>query len=293
MSPKQQRVDFTFVSITREERAVEIEKEFSSLDQRLEEERSKPCKEILKRSVVRPKKTEMVLLKPKLEKMKRLGKVRGSYTNWFTPVLWPPIFNAMKQHRCIAGALSFLRASYRKPGELSSVYDKLSKNSMRDWFYSNGELKDTYKRCVEFGTYFAKSAQHCPVLESHPALKEEICTVLKKMMMVGQPLYAICIQPLIKAIILDKAPQILEGTHSTAFRVSYEWTKIFVKSELNWSYRASTTAAGKLPKDFQEQGKAMAQRCAYLVKVHNIPKELVVNSDQTGIHLVPTGGSKT
>ena len=32
----------------------------------------------------------------------------------------------------------------------------------------------------------------------------------------------------------------------------------------------------------------MAQRCAYLVKVHNIPKELVVNSNQIGIHLVPT-----
>ena len=37
----------------------------------------------------------------------------------------------------------------------------------------------------------------------------------------------------------------------------------------------------------------MAQRCAYLVKVHNIPKELVVNSDQTWIHLVSTGESRT
>ena len=113
MSPKQQRVDFAFVPITREERAVEIEKEFSSLDQRLEEERSRPSKEILKRPVGRPKKTEMVLLK--LEKMKRSGNIRGSYTNWFTPVLWPLIFNAMKQHRCIAGTLSFLRAAYNKP----------------------------------------------------------------------------------------------------------------------------------------------------------------------------------
>ena len=131
------------------------------------------------------------------------------------------------------------------------------------------------------------------MLESHPALKEEICTVLKKMRMAGQPLYAVCIQPLIKAIILDKAPQILEGTHSTAFRVSYEWTKNFVKSKLNWNYRASTTSTGKLPKDFEEQDKAMIQHCAYLVKVHNIPQELVVNSDQTWIHLVLTGGSKT
>ena len=115
MATKQQRVDFAFVPITREERAVEIEKELSSLDQRLEEERSRPGKEILKRPMGRPKKTEMVLLKPKLENMKQLGNVRGSYTNWFTPVFWPPIFNAIKQHRCIAGALSFLRAAYMKP----------------------------------------------------------------------------------------------------------------------------------------------------------------------------------
>ena len=96
MAPKQQRVDFVFVPITREERAVEIEKEFSSLDQRSEEECSRPGKEILERPVGRPKKTKMVLLKPKLEKMKRSGNVRGSYTNLFTPVLCPPIFNKMK-----------------------------------------------------------------------------------------------------------------------------------------------------------------------------------------------------
>jgi hypothetical protein len=34
----------------------------------------------------------------------------------------------------------------------------------------------------------------------------------------------------------------------------------------------------------------MAQLCAYLVKIHNISKSLVVDTDQTGIHLVPTGG---
>jgi hypothetical protein len=48
-----------------------------------------------------------------------------------------------------------------------------------------------------------------------------------------------------------------------------------------------------LPIDHKEQGKKMAQRCAYLVRIHNIPQSLVVNSDQTGIHLVPTGGVKT
>ena len=37
----------------------------------------------------------------------------------------------------------------------------------------------------------------------------------------------------------------------------------------------------------------MTQRCAYLIKVHNIPQFLVINNDQTGIHLVPTGEART
>ena len=37
----------------------------------------------------------------------------------------------------------------------------------------------------------------------------------------------------------------------------------------------------------------MAQRCAYLIKIHNIHEYFVVNSDQTGIYLVPTGGART
>ena len=59
-----------------------------------------------------------------------------------------------------------------------------------------------------------------------------------------------------------------------------------MKVELNWNYRAATTEADKLPKYFEKQYKIMVQRCAYLVKIHNIPKELVVDIDQTYIHLV-------
>jgi hypothetical protein len=37
----------------------------------------------------------------------------------------------------------------------------------------------------------------------------------------------------------------------------------------------------------------MSQKVVYLVKAHSIPSALVVNTDQTGIHLVPTGGAHT
>lgn len=65
--------------------------------------------------------------------------------------------------------------------------------------------------------------------------------------------------------------------------------------KLNWTGVTwlQTTTYGKLPKDSEEQGKTMTQRCAYLVKVHNIPKELIVNTGQTWIYLVPIWGSRT
>jgi hypothetical protein len=70
-------------------------------------------------------------------------------------------------------------------------------------------------------------------------------------------------------------------------------SRAFVKAKLNWSYRAFTIAARKIPNDHKKQGKKMAQCCAYLVKIHNILQNLVVNIGQTIIHLVPTRGART
>jgi hypothetical protein len=144
------------------------------------------------RAVGRPKKDKgAVLHRPSLEPMKKSrNKVRKKYFNWFTPQLWPPIFRVVQQHRSIGDAWNFLRSAYRLPGDLSNVYDHLSRGTMYGWFHTNGTLKDNIQRCVELGTYFTKSAQHCPILDKFPLLKEEICQALNKQRAVGQPLYA-------------------------------------------------------------------------------------------------------
>jgi len=54
-------------------------------------------------------------------------------------------------------------------------------------------------------------------LASHLYIKDYIISILKKQRVAGQLLYTICIQPLIKAIILEKAPQLLQSNHMTAF----------------------------------------------------------------------------
>ena len=55
MAPKQQRVDFAFIPISKEEREMDTEKEFAALIERLQEEQLRPKKETFKRPIGRPR----------------------------------------------------------------------------------------------------------------------------------------------------------------------------------------------------------------------------------------------
>ena len=131
------------------------------------------------------------------------------------------------------------------------------------------------------------------MLSKFPKLEEEIIEMLNGHREAGQPLFAATVHIVIRTLIYKKEPSLLEHEGKTTFKVSLAWTRDFVCSTLKWSYRAAIGAAKKLPSDWTEQGLKMSQRVAYLVKAHSVPPELVVNIDQMGIHLVPTGGAYT
>ena len=177
MAPKQQRLDLQFFKpISKEEKAVNDKKAFATLTERLDKGRAMAKKENIKRPMERSKKElQASLLAPKLApKISQIKKPKIRYTNWFFPSLWPQIYTTVKQNRNIQSALNYLR-----PGDLSSFSNVLS-STMYEWFHPLKELKNNNKHCVELGTYFAKSKQHCPILANHPQLKHEICEVLKK-----------------------------------------------------------------------------------------------------------------
>jgi len=85
----------------------------------------------------------------------------------------------MKQHQNISRFWIFLKSFYRKPKDLYCMYDHLAKSSMSEWFYPNHDIKDIYKRCIKFGTYFTKSAQYYLILVTHSLIKDEIVSILK------------------------------------------------------------------------------------------------------------------
>lgn len=63
--------------------------------------------------------------------------------------------------------------------------------------------------------------------------------------------------------------------------------------ELNWSFCKATIAASKLSTNWQQKRVEVAKEVAYLVKYYSISLQLIVNTDQSGSHLLPTRGIRT
>jgi hypothetical protein len=57
---------------------------------------------------------------------------------------------------------------------------------------------------------------------------------------------------------------------------------------LNWVRRRASSSEHKLPLDFKEKQNEYINRISEAIKNNNISDALVINWDQTGIHLVPT-----
>jgi hypothetical protein len=166
---------------------------------------------------------------------------------------------------------------YRKPGTNEGPFDKLARSSLYTWFTPEGQLKPKYIPHVQKKCYFTPSPSQTGPLAEKPKLVEELCDLLLQIRDAGQALNTGTIQPIILGFIQARAPELLGK-----WKVTLQWTRKFIKNHLNWSYRRATTACGKLPQDWETQGKLMAYRVAYLVKAYDIPPNLVVNTDQTG-----------
>ena len=61
----------------------------------------------------------------------------------------------------------------------------------------------------------------------------------------------------------------------------------FVSSELGWVWRRSTTDQRKVPINWKDEAIAMSKRMAVMIKLNSIHPALIINSDQTGVHLIP------
>jgi hypothetical protein len=85
--------------------------------------------------------------------------------------------------------------------------------------------------------------------------------------------------------IREKAPDLLKDGE---FKISKSYITNYMKHYTAWSYQVGMRAAGSIPQNWDELGWNMAICISNSIQTYGTPPELVINSDQTPCHLIPT-----
>ncbi len=132
------------------------------------------------------------------------------------------------------------------------------------------------------------------ILKDHPETASQIVDCLKGMRLAGQHIDSLIIKTTIQDVIVVGVPELFNRVvgkdkdgQPVKFSVSKTFAKAFAQRHLGWTWRQTTRAARKLLEDWVVQGEEMAFRVAALCSMHSVLDCLVVNSDQTGVHLKP------
>jgi hypothetical protein len=118
--------------------------------------------------------------------------------------------------------------------------------------------------------------------EHYSQVVEAIIEHLEKLCDASAPMSLVTICSIVVATILQMAPEIFEkkGKDESVFHCSDSWLCQWLHRTLNWSEQNATWADHKLQKDWEAQCKNSFLCMAHDIKEHDIPEELVVNTDQ-------------
>lgn len=203
---------------------------------------------------------------------------RGRYTNWFASPFLPDILAAYSRCHSARTAVTTLRRAHP-----DGRFARLSHATVSHWFDDQHRLLPTYRKQLEQHTAAARGNGGVGLFEQAPEAEAEIKRVLLQMRAAGAPLNSRIIRWVMLAILQEAKPSLL-----LQHKLSQAFISRWARQQLDWRWRARTTAASKLPADWESQGVLMAKRIAALMEMHSVHPSLVINADQTGVKLVPS-----
>lgn len=89
--------------------------------------------------------------------------------------------------------------------------------------------------------------------------------ILQRLRSNGAPINSHVVRWVMQAAIREHEPALLD-----TLQLSQQWISLWVRTHLDWRWRARTTAASKLPHDWEQQGILMAQRIAATMEMHEV-----------------------
>ena len=169
------------------------------------------------------------------------------------------------------------------PTESAPRFVGLKESTIRSWHSGDGKLLPKFAAIMEEGRQAAvRGPGRSRVLLKCPQIEAEVKRVVRIMRERGAVVDIRVIRLVMRIVIQDKEPQLLQTLTLSSSFIS-QWAR----EQLAYSWRIRTTAASKLPLDWRQQGVLMAKRIAFFMQAYKVHPSLVVNMDQTGVHLAP------
>ena len=183
----------------------------------------------------------------------------GLHTNWFSSPYINDVLQMLERH-----SFNFKRAvAALKLHAPDGRYEKLSDSTVRAWFEKGTHtLLPSFQLQLDAGKALGRNGRPALMTE---AVEDECKEVLLRLRDSGLPVNSHVIRWALRAVFKARAPALLQEMH-----LSQQWISFWVRSKLQWRWRQRTTAASKLPNDWEQLGVQMAKRVAYWMGMHNV-----------------------
>lgn len=201
------------------------------------------------------------------ERPTKKQKQRGKYTDWFSS---PYIHDILSEYE-LCGHRPTKTVERLKLKFPDGRFDRLSHSSLLGWFDKEHTLLPRFQAHLESGLENVRQNGQPSAFEEMPQVEEEIKTILIQMRAAGTPLNSHIIRWVMQGVIEHRTSQSLEkGVRLRGLRLGHQFISAWVRKSLHMSWRKATTAASKLPLDWEEQGLQMAMRIAALMEMNKV-----------------------
>lgn len=214
-----------------------------------------------------------------------LEKEKLTRIDWFSSPFIHDILAAYNQYNSSFLAVKSLKSRFpRLSTETSGRFDGLHRNTVQSWFDKDHKLLPQYQARID-ALNWKKPGGRISVFSGESELEEKLVSQLLLLRDNGTKIGIREIRILMRALAAklgtkESTLQILCKKHNIS-----RWARSHPR--LQWRFRVGTQTAGKLPENWVDQGTDFVHRIAALVKQYKISQHLVINYDQTGLHLVP------
>lgn len=190
-------------------------------------------------------------------------KQRGKYTDWFTS---PYIVDILREfQRC--GYRPVITVKRLQMAASDGRYDRLSHSSLIGWYdHDSKKLLPRFQAHLDSGLENVRQNGQISAFDEMPGVEEEIKQTLLQMRAAGTAINSHVIRWVMQGIIKLRAP----NSQLASLRLGQQYVCAWARRSLKWAWRKSTTAASKLPLDWEEQGLQMAMRIAATMEMKKV-----------------------